>query len=380
MSTKGSTEVKDSGSAGEDREASTIAEGKPPESYERPEPLFDEEPVVTEDDLKGVEKPEKPEESSSSEDDDKSSGTEKEKTATSQPKDDETQGTADDESRSEEKSPEAKADDEGTGSTKKPPAGYVPLAALHEERSRRKELAEEIRELRQQVTELTSGKRKGAEDGDGSGSNVVDDMEGFKVLSDEEFDELVEEDPQEALRYQSRLRRYEQAQRAEEERRRQLDDLVKTSVQAVAEAIPGFYEDDGEVAEKLSAFASQHGFGGAFSAYMTDPRTLVMPPGADEPVLLGEGAANLLKMIHSLHQAVGTADPEKLRAEVEKEVTAKVTKELMEKFKKDPTGVSFRDIGEIPGAGDKTPPVSGPLTEAEYARMSADERRAVLGG
>ena len=331
-------------------------------------PLFEE--PVSESELRG----EVEDEATAAEEGESS---ETEKTGSSPPEDEEgTQKAAggdDDEKGTSEGESEAGIE---ARSEEKPPLGYVPIAALHEERRKRKELAAKVDEL---LTRFSDSPEESDSDG---GTADVD--ENFKVLTDEEFDALVEEDPQEAIRYQARLRQYEAKQRAQEEHRRRAEEIVRSSIGAVIEAIPDYYNEDGKTARELAAFAAEHGFSGDMADWMTDPRTLIIPPNAEPPMLLGEGAASLLKMIHALHEKSAKANPEKVRAELEeeitKEVTAKVTKELLEKFKKDPAG-TFRDIGEIPGSGDDIPPAAtGLITEEQFARMSEEERRVLLGG
>jgi hypothetical protein len=258
---------------------------------------------------------------------------------------------------------------------KKPPAGFVPHQALKEERIKRQELASEVERLRAEIESVKSLRSEPREE-----KTKADE---FKVLSDEEFDELVEESPQDAVRYQRALSKYEKElsrqeaekfSRAETEKRNALS--VERAVERVREKIPALYEEGSDHGEKLRDFAIKNGLSPEAIDRLANPRTMIITPGSNTPVPLGEDAASFVEMINSVFNG---SNPEKLKADLEatirKEVTDSVTKELMAKLNKNPA--AFRDIGDSPGSSDK-PTRNKEYTEDEFMRLSKKEQDAYL--
>lgn len=272
---------------------------------------------------------------------------------------------------------EASGDKPEEKKPEKPPAGYVPHAALHEQRMLRQELSQEVAELRQELADI-------------KGKDLKPDKDAFKVLSDEEFDELAEEDPAEAVKYERQLNKHLREQeaidaknKASEDQYRQDQAIINQSIERMEKAVPGLYEEGSPVNQELGQFAIENGFDPDFLGAMTSPSTLILPPKAKNAVLLGDGAAGLVSMIYKLRSAIKVNDPEALRAqiktEIEKELTETITKQLMAKFKSQ-TGMEFKSIGDVPGASDEIPSASGGFTtEAQYANMSQTQRDKLLG-
>jgi len=273
------------------------------------------------------------------------------------------------EKEGEDKKEEPEAKDE------KPPAGYVPHAALHEARMEKQELARELNALKQEVADLKATKEEVAEDS-------------FKVLSDEEFEELVEEDPVEAIKYERKLDKYREAQKSKENERdvakkqQEKDQQVITeSLERMTKAVPGLYEEGSSVNKDLATFAIKNGFDPDLLGLMTTPSTFIATPNGDiKP--LGNGAAGLVEMIYKFYTAAKTNSPETLRAQAEanaeKKLRETITAELMKKFKTQ-KGTDFKSIGDVPGASGETPEITGGFTEAQYVNMTPQQRDKLLG-
>lgn len=260
----------------------------------------------------------------------------------------------------------------------KPPAGYVPHAALHEERVARQELRQEVADLRQELAGIKQAKEVPAEDA-------------FKVMSDEEFDELAEEDPSKAVKYQRNLDRHLRAKDVETakdsargEQNRQDQHIINSSFAKMDAAVPGLRDESNSVNGDLRQFAVENGFDADFLSVMTAPGTLILPEGAEKAVLLGDGAAGLVDMIYRLQSSSVKNDPKTLRATIKaellKELTPKITEELMKKFKSPAHGAAdFKSLGDVPGGTSDGIVSTGGFTEAQYAAMPPEQRDKLLG-
>lgn len=279
---------------------------------------------------------------------------------------------------SEEETPAEEKSEAEEAKSDKPPPGYVPHAALHEERMLRQKLTEEVGGLREELSALKAKVETPEEDS-------------FKILSDQEFDELAEDDPAEAVKYERRLNKYLREEAAKESKSKDEQDqyykdqaLINQSFKRMEAVVPGLHEDGNNIDQELTDFATSNGFAPDFLAAMTSPGTLVLPPGAKEAVLLGDGAAGLVEMIYKLYSSNKANDPNTLRAqikeEVEKELTTTITEQLMKKFKTSGLDTKgFKAIGDVPGGSGEIPGHSGGLTEAQYASMPQAERDKLLG-
>ena len=334
-------------------------EGPEPKDFP---PLFDDEPEgYTEAQLTGEDEEE---EASGEEDNSETPPPSDDQTKSEDPKGDEKE---DDETKEEK--------EEEEGDAVKPPPGYVPLAALHEERGKRQLLSQEIDALKSEVQtlkQLPLGEEKKTE-------------EEFKVLTDEEFAELLEDDPTEAILYDRKLRAYEAKQAAEAQRQAQEQVIIDRSVKAMTEVIPDIYDPQSSTNAELSKFALEQGFDEAFLPVLTDPRTKVIPPGQTDPVLLGEAAVGQVKLLYSLYQQRNNDNRNALEAEIEAKltpvITERVTKELMSKIKtSDNNPPGFTSLGEAPGAGDEPFDITKNLTAEQVDKLSPAKRRAYLGG
>lgn len=229
----------------------------------------------------------------------------------------------------------------------KPPTGHVPHAALYEERLHRQELAREVDYLHGELNALKAGQK-------------ADDLDAFKVLTDEEFDELAEDDPVEAVKYQRALRKHEEEQYSKEVKRQTDQEqyyrdqtVISQSIERMEKAVFGIHEDGNPINQELTQFAIDSGFDPDYLQAMTSPGTLILPPGAKNAVLLGDGAAGLVDLIHKFYSATKGRAPAKAHIK----------------------GSGARKIG-----GTITDIPEGGLTEADYAKMSSAEREKALGG
>lgn len=378
-------EAKETATPGDSAPESKLEEGTPeltnPEIAEKQDAakdfggLFGDEERPSEAELKGEEE-EKKEEPEKKEEGEKPQETPDQKKG-------EEKKAADSEPTGKEKA-EDKKEEEKKEEPEKPPEGYVPKQALAEARGQNKALKDEIQSLKAEVATLKAKPQEKA-------AQVQDEAEwkDFKVLSSKEFNELLDEDPSEAVKYQAKLIEYREFQRQKDDAKKaqaasqqKMQDLITDWTEKIAEAVPGIYEEGSEVGSQLATFAEQHGFGdAAYLEAMTDPRTLIIPYGQDKTYLMGPGAASLLKLLSNAQKKISNADPDKLREEIIKEhrpkIVEEVTKELTSKFKDTNTG--FRSLGKVPGGGEE---ISGPrpLSEEEWAKLPPEKREQYLKG
>ena len=338
--------------------------------------LFSDEARSSEAELEGKEEPTKEETPSDVKEE-----------AKDKPKDDSQAAPPKPEGEQPEKKPDEKAKEEIKEKPKeeakkkedKPPEGFVRKEALSEARTKLRVANDEIASLRTQLATKPAVQPQ-ADEGK---------WKDFKVLSDAEYDQLVEDDPIEAQKYSHRFLQYQrvqdqkkQAEVETEQSKAKMKSLVDQTVSKIREAIPGIYDEDSEVASQLAEFAVEHGFeDDAYLDAMTNPATLIVPPGQDKSYLLGPGAASLIKLINNLRAKTADAsDPAKLREEITKELEPKlreqITTELVAKFK-GAGKESFKSLTEVPGSGDK-PGKAGPVTEEEWAKLSPEERERRL--
>lgn len=371
----------------------------------------DMEKELTEDDLKGEDISEESEEAASgegaedkgpeseeekpAESEEEASGKKEEDTATSQPRDEKGRFT-----KKQEEEAESETEPEETKEKGKPPEGYVPHQALKEEREIRQNLQRELRALRDEITDLKqsrfAGQPTGEEGQEAKESDVPEEFKEFKPLSEEEFEELLEDDPAEALKYQRKEDRYNKWQtekarqeqtykeRAKEEKR-----IIDEAFEEMANEVPGLFDEDKGVSKKLSEFAGEKGLEQHFLAALTDPETLILPPGMNQPLLLGKGASQVVKFIHQMHEGFSEVDEkaltDKITAELTPKIEARMKKELLEKFKRNQSGEDeYKSLDEIPasdesGADGK---VFGNrmLSEAELARLTPEQQEKYLRG
>lgn len=264
-----------------------------------------------------------------------------------------------------------------------PPKGFVPTAALHEAR-------EEVRKLKERISALEV---KGAAEPPVTPPAVPPDVPtvrpDFKVLTKDEFAELSEESPRDALLYTQELMEYKEAQRITAELARQaeqqkaataaeVDQLFEETTALMQEAVPGIFDDGSTVQQELSEFADAIGFTKDLR-YLTNPETQVILPGETKPLYLGRQAASILKMLADLKTKgipnAGAAD----RAAIEAELRPKIEAEILSKIKSGGK-TSYKALSDIPTSESSIPTGKAMLSEAEVAKLSPKALQAYLSG
>lgn len=288
----------------------------------------------------------------------------------------------------------------------------VPLAALHEERSKRQARDNEISQERYKSASLEAEitvLRQQLQEKPPVSTETPAEFKEFKVLTDEEFSELSDEDTQAGQKYLLKLNRYtewkrsEDAKQAEITRNQQITqqqiadnnrrtiEIIQSAREEISSAVPGIYEtkiitgDDGKqvettpVSDALINFADQHGIDIPFLAAITDPATkiaIIGPDGKSKVMLAGKGAASLVKGLYQLYTKTnGNASV------IEQEAARKAGEILANKIK---TDTGYRSIGDSPGTGD-IPETDRVLSEDDLFRLRGSEegetkRRQYLGG
>jgi hypothetical protein len=252
---------------------------------------------------------------------------------------------------------------------------------LNEEREKRKQLQTEHEQLRQQLSGKEPAKEVAPEDTTKAILKATGLPEDFKVLSEAEEDAMMEEDLFAYQKYQRNLRKYDKAasdltskQRIEQEIATKASTVVEGAVKRMEAAVPGIHEKDSEINKNLTEFATSHGLDGDYLNALTNPQTMFLPPGAKEPMYLADGAAALVEFIHTVFK---NQDQTLNRAKMEKEITEKVTGEVMKKFKAPDKKSTYKSLGDAPGSMDMG---KGKFTEKDFASMTEEEQRVALGG
>ena len=285
------------------------------------------------------------------------------KTDKAQPKGDDDSVTGDDNENADTAAAKAETDDnkdanEKDGGKKKPPEGFVPYQALNEERTKRQTLAQQNADLVAENEVL-----KANTDSEG-------EVEEFKVLSDAEFDKLADNDPQEAIKYDRKLAAHQRETRRQDAEQ----DQINVAADIIQQTVPGIYDEGSDSGMELGNFAVENGLDPQFLTLLTDPRTKVIAEGSKGALLMGEGAASVVSLLNNLRTKTGNLDS--VKQEMEKSLRKTITAELITKFK---GGNAARSILDVPGdAGDEMGS-SGPLTEAQFSKLSPAEQEKLLG-
>jgi len=336
------------------------------------EPLFGEE-KFTEEELTG-EDPEKEPEKEEEQEPEKDLK-EPEKTSTEEKPATESKDVKEPEKESEQPDPTV------------PPKGFVAIQTMHEARAKVDAVKNQLDTANQTIA-LLQAQQKVPE--------KKDEFSDFEILSDTDWEELVKDDVEEALIYKNKLDRYNSHQMSKQrekeiqlQRHQQIESVISKSVDEIATSVPGIFDEGNEIQKNLFDFGVDKGFDGTFLECMTNPATRITPIGQDgKPVdksyPLGKGAVSLVTMIHKFNESIKGQDPQKLRAEITKELETdlreKITQELLEKFKTETTGQSFRSISEISGGSNDELGEKKFYTEADMARMSSEEKKRILTG
>ena len=284
----------------------------------------------------------------------------------------------------------AESSKEKEGEVIKPPKGFVPLSAITEARGENRYLKEQNKALEARLVALEAGEKSGEKPA-GIKSNVP---EGFKVLSPEEFKALAKDDPTEGLLYMQNLVAYQADQvnskvdtklnaKDSESFQREYAQIVETTVAQMEEAVPGIFDKNSTAAADLATFAESIGFDKDMY-YLTNPETKIILPGDSEPLLLGEQAASILRVLASAKAGMSKeiAVSEAQKAAILKEhgdaLRTRIEAEVLAKIKSDPN--NFRSLTSVPAAAGDTKFGSTILTTAELSKLTAEEQEAYLSG
>lgn len=145
-----------------------------------------------------------------------------------------------------------------------------------------------------------------------------DRWQGFKILSDTEFEALRDEDPEEAivyLRRENQFKEHRQRQAIEQESARSfeeriLDDAWKQIQQVIPNALEKDRPEVQETIRELNAVARETGITERELAILTNPATRVVVrgrDGKDRVALLGTAAAAVVRLISKLPKASRSA-------------------------------------------------------------------------
>lgn len=383
--------------------------------------FFDDEDMVSLDELR-AEEGEPAEESS-----------EKKDTASSPPKEEEGK-EAKPEAKPEEKKgeekegKESKAEEDGKEDgksdeaakeeppSKKPPKGFVPEAALYEERGKRQKLSQEVSQLRREMAGLrTKPAEAPSQEEAEHKAAAADKASEIEKTFTQEAAELEKIDPEEnPLDFQKKTfsllkqlptlltatkESVETGYKKEFETREQsaqeeaeFNDAVESGVRLMSHLVPGV--NDAETNKALTEFAvNQGGLPVEVLRDLTNPGTIVMSPNG-EPRFLKEDAAYLVSMVNKMHQqsqanpaldemdvkdilsARGDDIRTSLMDEVKEEVQKQVLADLRKKGVLGKKDEGFKPIGELPGSEGNESGVDPQVlySEAEIARMSDKER------
>lgn len=349
--------------------------------------LFGDEKAFTEEELLGEVVEEKPADKIASEEK-KPDGEDKKPAEPPKPTGDEKKEAEAEKKEDALQKKEDKAKDTEEG--KIPPKGFVPQEALREARDELKTLKAELAEVRAELTAKPLAEIKPPE------SSEDTKWKDFKVLTDEEYEELIDEEgPVEAQKYDRKLRQFEkyqeqkqQADREASKRVEQVKNWVSETVRDIEKAVPGIYDQGSDIQTKLAEFAMERG-GWTNEHYLealTNPETLIIPKGADKPYLIGPGAVGLVTMLHNFYKTTseGAVNPDELRKEITKELEPKlreeITKQLLSKMKGTDKESAYRSLTETPGAEGMPDEFNRNYTEEEWAKLPADKREQLLQG
>lgn len=259
----------------------------------------------------------------------------------------------------------------------KPPEGFVPLAALQEERTKRQGLAQELSSAHRRINELTVAVTTGK--AQAPAEDPLAPFKDFKVLTRDEYNTLAEDDIVGAQKYLGELSDYREAQRKADDLKRQNESqdraqrdnfvaIVTTNRAAMEREVPGLYDDKSDINGKLQQFAESHGMDGNLLAELTDPATIITING--KPQYLGHGAVAVLRMVNSMFTA---------EKATEERIRQQVTQEFVDKFKID-AGTAFRSIGDSPAARTVPEDTGQVFTEDQVRNWTPDEEKKYLGG
>lgn len=130
-------------------------------------------------------------------------------------------------------------------------------------------------------------------------------FDGFKELNEQEYEDLLDEDPDEATRYLHRLNRYKDWRSNKEQRFNTKQNMawgiVGEAVQEMEELVPGISSGKSEAGDALAKFCIEHGCDPTFLNWITSPNSRLIPSGSKKAILLGKGASSLVRMLKNIY-------------------------------------------------------------------------------
>ncbi len=250
----------------------------------------------------------------------------------------------------------------------------VPLEALHESRNTIKYLKEQIQIL------TTSDHAPKQED-----KKLEPTAAAFNILSEEEFTTLAEDNPVEAMKYNMQLMQHQNAVNEQKDEARQAENnselmtqIVNESLSAMEEVLPDIFNENSDVQSDLVKYAESVGFTDDMF-YLTNPQTQIILPGETEPLLLGDQAVSILKVLTTsranMKDAKTEVDVKAIEAKIRKDVEA----ELVAKFKSSGAD-AFKSVKQIPKTDEQAEFGDKVLTDAQFAKLSDKDQEAYLAG
>lgn len=235
------------------------------------------------------------------------------------------------------------------------------LKALQSEREKSKQFKAEVEALNKKLSQLPT----------------IDPT--FKLLTTEEYNSLTEDDPAEALQYLHNKAEYEKKQIMQEGIADKYRSIIDTSRQTIINEMPDLADPESDLNKNLA----EHGYGYGFDQEslwgLTNAGTMILYPGSDTPVPLGNAAASVIRLLAGSHNSKATFS--KREAEIRKDERDKVTKEITKKFIKQAGGESYKSLGDVnTGGGDEVPISERILSEEEIAALSPAQQKKWLYG
>jgi len=284
-------------------------------------------------------------------------------------------------------------DDEGNERT-------VPLKALQEERKKRQEAQNRLKEaedaLTRERTAREAGTAKPKKDAPQATipEELLPDVQEFQKKYPE-YAAMATEDTPEGKGLRVRLEDYGPEVAADYAHGKTLELKVKAADESARTSGTTVFLDNcvtelnglfpegtasGETATKAVSFASERGLSSETILALTNPKTVLVDPETGSQVYLGRKAIEVAGFVKDAYDFNGSVDTDALRAELEQSIRAEVTKELTEKFRGGGDGPDFRSLGDGPGSSEKPEPTGATMSEADFARLSPEEQAKHLGG
>lgn len=280
---------------------------------------------------------------------------------------------------------EKPAEDGQPADAAKPPKGFVPHAALTEERAKRKEAQRRVERLEQ---ELAARTKDAAEEPLPEAPEGVSDAVRHFAEENPQYAGLVFEDSRDGRLLRDKLDTYGEEdaivlaktlhveRELAERKKAEAASADVTFLNSCVREMDAMFEGglSGPQAKELIGYLQQEaGLDPDTITLLTSPNTIVIDPRTGRKSYLGGRALEVVGLFKEAHTLAAASSPERIREAIEAEVTRKV----MQKFNGEQP--SFRELGDAPGHGD-APVGKLPATEEEFARLSPEAQERLLRG